>query len=603
MKFLLIRLVRNKTGQVARSEQLVTADSMLFGRGSDCNLHLPDPRVALHHASIRLGTTGGVIIEAAGDALTIDGNPESTTRLKRGQHIRLGPYAIEVLASPPEIDLAVTLELVDPLVEDAETGRRRERRMRSARAGLAGTWLSKRALAWSGFAVVAAAFLAWPVYHALSTGAQRGHSAAATRASVGITPDASWDPGALDSGHASFGRDCGKCHQTPFVQVQNNACEACHQSVGWHFARDSDAKRQLHRAVFGSNLAHDQGGDGAEGRCAACHRDHKGNQTLKRQDSPLCTDCHRDLKTRHPSVGIANVSDFQTDHPPFTLSMVAPRRTSGNATNTSPLSQIRVSQANRAELVERSNLKFPHQTHLSSKGVRGPDGKQVLGCSTCHVPDETGTRFKPITMREHCQRCHSLEFEPVASARQVPHGNVADVIATVNEFYAQAALLNRPIDQPRATTQRPGSTADAGPAIKNIAWVNQKAQHTVTEMMEKRTCFACHEITRAADSWIIAPIAVTQQWLMKSRFPHVKHNTYTCDKCHAVEDSKSSADIAIPDIKNCRSCHAGNAVEVNKAPGTCETCHSFHVGGSPSTMPALLPKQHPRTPQPGKDRR
>ena len=79
-----------------------------------------------------------------------------------------------------------------------------------------------------------------------------------------------------------------------------------------------------------------------------------------------------------------------------------------------------------------------------------------------------------------------------------------------------------------------------------------------------RVCFACHQIKRGeADAepamrWQIAPIAITQHWLPKSRFPHSRHDTYKCTSCHDVEKSKKSADIAIPDIKNCRECHGGN---------------------------------------------
>lgn len=595
MKLLLTRLVRNKTGQVSRTDQTITADTIVFGRGSDCKLHLPDPRVALHHASICIGAAGGVVVEAMDGALTINGNPETSAKLKLAQRIKLGPYAIEVLEPPPEIDAAVTLELVDPLVEDTGGG---QERVRVAKSGLTSTWLSRRRLSWIGFAVIIVAFLAWPILHALKVDPPTPGAAPVLQPLAKVMPDESWNPGPFDSAHASFGRDCAKCHQTPFKQVQNDACEACHKSVGWHFARDTEAKRQLHRDVFGAGKAMGEGNDADEGRCAACHRDHKGPAALKRQDSPLCTDCHRDLKTKHPAAGTVNVTNFQTDHPPFKLSMVVPPAVRDASTSAQAPKKVSISQDDAKALVERSNLKFPHQTHLTGKGVRSPDGKQILTCRNCHTPDETGTRFKAVTMREHCQSCHSLEFEPASSARQAPHGSVNDVIASVNEFYAQAALLNRPIDQAHSKLERPGAGSETPAGTRSVAWVNKKAQQIVTEMMEKRTCFTCHEINRAGDSWKIAPIAVTEQWLTKSRFPHIKHNTFTCSKCHDVEQSDSSKDIAIPDIKNCRSCHAGNTPEVDKAPGSCETCHSFHVGGSRSTHPALFTKLPPNHPKP-----
>lgn len=316
----------------------------------------------------------------------------------------------------------------------------------------------------------------------------------------------------------------------------------------------------MHKVVFGA--------DESEGRCAACHRDHKGVNALKRQDSPLCVNCHGDLKSRHANVNIADAGDFSTSHPTFKLTMVLPGKTGANAV-------VRVSQDDKATLVERSNLKFPHDVHLDKAGVRGPDGRRQMECKNCHAPDETGTRFKPVTMKKHCQDCHSLEFEPLATNRQVPHGNIEDVISTVNEFYAQAALLNMPID---------------GAGGRSAAWAKDKANTIVTEMMEKRSCFSCHEISRQGKSWRIAPILISQHWLPKSRFPHSQHSTFNCSGCHDVANSDDAADISIPDLKNCRSCHSGNHPERDKARGTCETCHGFHTGSPRSGKAVNVPK-------------
>jgi predicted CXXCH cytochrome family protein len=587
MKLLLARLTRNKQGQIARSEETIEADAILIGRGADAKLHLPDPRVALQHATFRKAQSGKVSIDTDGATIVIDGAFTTASVLRPGQRIQLGPYTMEVLAASEDVDfektivlaagqnqdydLAVTLELTEPLPEQTET------KAADYKTSLNQTWLSKRGFSWVFFIVLALGFLGWPVYHAMMPKAAK--SAELQPKLPAITPDGAWDPGPLDSGHASFGRDCTQCHKTPFVQVKNEDCESCHKTVGWHFPMETDAAKKIHTAVFSA--------DESEGRCAACHRDHKGPNALKRQDSPMCTDCHGALKTKHPEVGIPNVANLKTDHPPFKLSMLVPGKVGKDAI-------VRVSQSDKAKLVEKSNLKFPHDVHLAPKGVRGPNGKQVMECKNCHAPDETGIRFKPTTMKEHCQDCHSLEFEPKATTRQVPHGNIADVVATVNEFYAQSALFGRPIDQLDRVNERPGNHPNVGPT-KNIQWVNQKAQTIVTEMMEKRACFACHEISRVGtgeeQTWQVAPIAITQHWLPKSRFPHNQHDTFECSKCHDVAKSKTSADVAIPDLANCQSCHSGNAREIDKAPGTCATCHGFHVGGSRAGKPVVLPKQ------------
>ena len=577
MKIRLTQLTRNRQGQAVLTEQTLQSDPFRIGRGADCKLHLPDPRIALHHATIGLSDDANGFIEAAAGTIKIDGHFERFMRLKTGQKIRIGPFEIVVLPTPSSHDLALSVELIEPLKDDLADVRA------NLRTGLSGTWLSKRALSWITAWTVLLIFLIWPVMNALNSHEREAN------AKRSIPPDASWNPGALASAHHSFGRDCAQCHATPFVQTQNAQCESCHKSIGWHFALNTKEAKALHESVFM------QSADAS--RCASCHRDHKGPLGLVRQDSPLCTQCHADLKTRHPETSLPNVADFGHDHPAFKLSLLMPGKIGKDAV-------LRLAQ--NSPIIETSNLKFPHDIHLAPKGLRGPNGKVTMDCKNCHVPDEEGIRFKPTAMKQHCQDCHSLEFEPKASHRQVPHGNVAEVMATLNEFYAQAALADTPIDVVvQDGVRRPGVRLMTAQRQSALAWATQKAETTGRELMEDRVCFTCHEITKVSDtennikspSWKIAPVAITQHWLPKSRFSHSKHNTHECSSCHQVQTSKVSGDIAIPDISKCRECHGGNATAVDKAPGTCETCHGFHVGGPKSGTPVSLPGGLPYDPK------
>ena len=565
MKTKLATITRNKKGQPASTEQTVIAETLRVGRGADCKLHLSDPRIALFHAEVICGVDGVSYIEARGGVVSVDGSFESAATLKVGQRILVGPFEIIVLPIQADVDLALSVELIDPLKDDLEEVKSH------VRAGLKSTWLSKRTFSWLAGGLVLLVFLAWPVLTALD----RGHGKV-TEKSL-LAADASWDVGPLSSAHASFGSNCSACHQQPFVQVTNGACEDCHKTLGWHFALDTKEAKAVHTGVFG------------EAKCSSCHRDHKGPNGLVRTDARLCTDCHQNLKSRHPQTGVADVAEFTKDHPPFKVSMLLPGKTGAAAIT-------RIQQDDKARYVEASGLKFPHDVHMSAKGVRGPNGKAQMECKNCHVPDETGTRFKPTTMGEHCQSCHSLEFEPKATARQVPHGKVADVIATLQEYYAQAALTNAPIDIVLEDgIKRPGQRVGEIKRETAIAWANAKAEKITQELFEVRVCFECHQIKRGEASaepamrWQIAPIAITQHWLPKSRFPHSRHNTFKCGSCHDVVGSKKSADIAIPDIKNCRECHGGNETVKDKAPGTCETCHGFHTGSPKSGVPPILP--------------
>ena len=565
MKTKLATITRNKKGQPSSTEQTVVAESLRIGRGADCKLHLSDPRIALLHAEIICGVDAISYIEARGGVFSVDGKFERATTLKPGQKILVGPFELIVLPAQGDADLALSVELIDPLKDDLEEVQSH------VKAGLKFTWLSKRTFSWLAAGAVLLVFLAWPVLNAF----ERGHGK--DQAKPLLAADASWDVGPLSSAHASFGSNCSSCHQQPFVHVTNGACEDCHQKIGWHFALDTKEAKAIHAGVFGDS------------RCSSCHRDHKGPNGLVRTDSRLCTDCHRNLKSLHPQTGVADVAEFSKDHPPFKVSMLLPGKTGAAAI-------VRIPQDDKKRFVEASGLKFPHDVHMSPKGLRGPNGRAQMECKNCHVNDETGTRFKPVTMGEHCQSCHSLEFEPKATSRQVPHGKVADVLATVQEYYAQAALTDAPIDVVLEDgIKRPGQRVGETRREAALLWASTKADKITQELFEVRVCFECHEIKRGEATaepsarWQIAPIAVTQHWLPKSRFPHSRHDTYKCSSCHDVAGSKKSADINIPDIKNCRECHGGNVTTKDKAPGTCETCHGFHTGSPKAGVPAILP--------------
>ena len=106
-----------------------------------------------------------------------------------------------------------------------------------------------------------------------------------------------------------------------------------------------------------------------------------------------------------------------------------------------------------------------------------------------------------------------------ASQRQVPHGKIADVMATVQEHYALTALSpdmqNTPAAFMAVEQKRPSSNAVAAPA-RTLAWAKNKAANISQEIFEVRLCFTCHEITKAKNgalsegeqsaAWQITPV-------------------------------------------------------------------------------------------------
>lgn len=553
-------ITRNRKGQPVRAERTLEGERFAIGRGTQCAIHLPDSRVAFEHATIFAGdgafhiaaAGGAAVATPAGALLTIDGRIEGEVELKPGARCELGPYELRVEPPPPSADLAIAIEMTRPLPDDLAEIRAR------SRVSLGATALGKRTPAWILLGLIVVLFLALPIFNAVVPPMR------ALSAQWKLGPDTAWNPGPLAAGHQSFGHDCGACHQFAFLRVRDRACLACHEKMPGHVRSAS-----LERELFGTT------------RCASCHADHNGAEALVRTDEGLCAGCHSDLKRRVPATALRDVGDFATAHPAFKLTLW---RGPGDS------DVDRLAQDERANLVERSNLAFPHDKHLKPK-LKAPQGRVTLDCRRCHTEDESGRGFVAIDMKRHCLECHTLEFEPAVTTRQVPHGNVDDVLLTMQEFYANIALNDVPVDVidlgdirrglPKLT---PGAITDQQ-RQRALTWARQKAQAVGADLFEKRACIVCHNVRRAVGpreeasgvSWSVAPIRIAGTFLPKARFDHDKHRTYGCADCHAADRSSRSGDVEIPDIENCRQCHAGEKPATNKVVSTCIACHGFHL--------------------------
>lgn len=555
MRILVISVTRNRKGQPVRAERVVEGEMIRLGRGTQCEIHLPDPRVALFHAAIyRQGDS--IFIHAPEAELSVDGGPEREARLTQGMHVSLGPYDMSVEPPPAGADLALAIELVRPLPDDLAGIRAK------SRTSLEETVLSKRGPAWILAIVFGLVFLIAPVLNAVLPLMRPA------TVKLPVTPDQSWNPGPLSAGHQAFGRQCGTCHETPFVHVRDHVCVDCHVKTPGHVQTVA-----LQARLFGGT------------RCANCHADHKGLQGLVRRDPDLCVTCHADLKRYDPDTTLVNATDFAADHPAFKLTMWrGPGRDD----------RVRISQTDKAKLIEQSHLKFPHDVHLKTS-VRGPKGRKTLECRSCHIPDASGKGFEPISMNKACLECHTLEFEPAVTTRQVPHGSVDDVMLTMQEFYANIALNNIPVDVvdigeiQRGLPRLGGGTITEQQRQRALAFAKNKAQQVSEDLFAARVCIVCHEVTKAviqgesgkSIAWGVVPVHVASMWMPKALFDHEKHRTNKCADCHKVEMSHSSADVAIPDIVNCRGCHAGNKPAPGKVVSTCISCHGFHLPNHP----------------------
>jgi len=260
---------------------------------------------------------------------------------------------------------------------------------------------------------------------------------------------------------------------------------------------------------------------------------------------------------------------------------------------------VRVRQG-AGPIAEASNLVFPHATHLDPRGVRSPlQGRMKLECKSCHAPDASRRRFEPVSMAKHCQECHTLQFEPAVTTRQVPHGSPAEAVTVIEEFYAGIALKGVPDSFQKAfgvpgegLLRRVGEPS-AAERQGALAIANRKAKQVSAELFEVRVCKTCHAIARRKEGWEVAPIRQNVAWMPGARFDHAAHRQTPCLDCHDVRESKKSSDVAMPAIAQCRKCHGGSKPVEGKVTSNCLLCHGFHDARHPWD-PNFQPKRQPQ---------
>ncbi len=384
--------------------------------------------------------------------------------------------------------------------------------------------------------------------------------------------DQVWRPGkSLQMAHQPWAADCKACHSSPFTKVQNSDCKSCHKNAGDHV----DAHQ------FKSNTV-------SETKCTNCHKEHQGEDGLNKQNKHFmrksCSECHGDIKSNFKDTKIENVTDFAKKHPDFNYQIA-------QSTIAGDTKDVRISS--NTALIEKTTLKFPHSTHLDKRGIKSPKGKVTMKCADCHTPKPDGTGFQPMSMKQHCQSCHDLRFEPIASNREVPHGSVEQVLSMLREFYSYVQVNRVPVDaRPKSVgidIVRPGATKpNTASFVTSGGDAHSKATRAAISLFEKTTCKTCHQVTRTSKAgrtgtpgrdlpqWDIGKVTPQHAWLKGAPFNHAKHALASCQDCHKANTSKKAEEVLMPSISVCRDCHTGQAHESNKVVSDCGLCHGFH---------------------------
>ncbi|HWM68504.1 MAG TPA: cytochrome c3 family protein [Steroidobacteraceae bacterium] len=554
---MLICLIRGVAGNASAAQQqapgtLFQTTELTIGSAPDQHLQVPHEDVDPHHAILRVTPNGRVLLTALGPkGVSVNGRRQTRVFLDSDDTLKLGETTVKVQRSRGEY--ACVLRIEDPFSSDETSpASAASTRNHSSRYTIS-FW------SWTLTISVAAIFLLVPMGTFLAPSMRK-----LLRSTPLVPSDALWSSGPLHATHRFIGNDCTSCHVNPFQRVRNSECEKCHAEVQHHVdVRTADL------ALFDNE------------RCAECHFEHKEPATLILRDPRLCTDCHARLDRLKSDVQVENAADFGSDHPELRLAVlkedeiVAPGQWRPQWLESS----------NAAGFKETSHLKFSHAQHLNPKGIKSPLGERVLQCSDCHRPNSSGREMMPIRMETQCSGCHSLHFDEHDPTSGVPHGDLQRMYRALREHFSRQYLEAGTPARQNGGMRRPGQEArqmSLDEQRRARDWADTESLKLARELLEKRVCVDCHDVTRVLgvsgfEQWKVAPVRLTQNWMPRARFNHAAHITQPCTSCHnTAERSKHSSDILMPGIAKCRECHGG-AGDTSKLSSDCVMCHRFHL--------------------------
>ncbi len=521
-----------------------------IGRAADNVLHLPDLALDPRHAAISLREDGRITVEALGSlGFTLDGKQATSASIapRTGGELRFASYRIAVSQDSDGAVLLTIGQVAEAEQADEKTA-----------FSLAGKLPGKRTMSWLFALAVLAAFLAYPITSHLT----RNPAAKQT-----VKGDAAWSPGPLSRAHHQLEGKCESCHVKPFEPVADTTCLTCHKAVHDH------AKPNRLANARGPGSAGDQAqwqiarmfGKPGPGACSDCHTEHEGAGRMPPPAQAFCADCHGTLKDRLADTALGNAADFGKLHPQFRPALP---QTLGSDKLT------RVSLAERPR--EASGLTFPHDLHLDPRSGVSRMAQRLgqgnrLACKDCHRPTADGVRFLPIDMERDCESCHSLAYDKVgATFRKLRHGDVDQMIADLSVAPRGAA----PIVGGR---QRPGDYANTGPYFARFSPPAGGVGTVQRALSRDGICGECHTSSQVGGRFAVVPVTQVSRYLGHGWFTHAAHKQEKCSTCHAADRSATSADLLLPDLKSCRSCHLGEAAPRGKVASGCAMCHDYHL--------------------------
>lgn len=594
MSFILRRIATTRTGKQIIRDSALVGDPIQLGRDSGNAIHIADLAVNPHHATISSKDGRHVRISAAdGLGFDLNGRTLDTADIDSagGAELRFGSHRLTIAREGEDIIL-----LVERIAELSQANRQVDE-VRSF--SLAALLPGKRMGAWAFAVLMLLAFLLGPIW------AWQSYRTMDVRPD-GFHADTLWLSGSLSRAHANLKDNCQSCHVDAFVAVTDRACVSCH--TGEHQAMSNRHAGASQAMLLAARHPPDAGEkilrgfadvfNRPQGRCVDCHTEHEGAGRMAATPQKFCADCHDDMQARLKTAGFptnfSDAADFGTSHPEF---RPMARAAAGAKAERQLLS---------AKSVDVNGLKFPHDVHLDSQGgvarmaasFRGRNnfGDQ-LECRNCHIPEADGVGLKPVDMQRDCAMCHSLSFETVGGIkRTLRHGEPDQVVADLTAYYRSTAP-SRPLQLGGMARRRPGDYA-AGQLYsiyfgETAARPSRAADAVRAVFSPGGACYECHTIFAPTQGkgWQVQPVKQLPRFMAKGWFDHDAHKASECVDCHvSAPQSKSSTDLLLPGVRQCRDCHVGETgaalIKVQQpVPSSCAMCHEYHDDGGKPWQP------------------
>jgi hypothetical protein len=187
----------------------------------------------------------------------------------------------------------------------------------------------------------------------------------------------------------------------------------------------------------------------------------------------------------------------------------------------------------------------------------------------------------PVLYANQCAGCHvkDLQFDR-RFEQSAPHDKPEVVRAFLVQIYgdyfaSHPGALSEPVAPERIL---PGKMKLPLPVPHSRQeWMDQQIM-LADLLLFGKGCKLCHIITEETGSLpIVAKSSIPARWFTHAEFDHDSHRFLTCTACHdRTPESRDTADILLPGIASCRSCHQDAGPRNDAASGRCSECHSYH---------------------------